>query len=155
MELHSTKGVCRKPMRWYVCNRNMVRFFHRRNSCDCLKDIYYELKESTKPIALCMYCNAVTEIKTMCECSRCKSLRYCSSECALAHWPYHKEKCESIDECRREKEETSTTIIQSLEEEDWSVTHDFTEEELSQIMANMKHLSHHVYEQKVDEKFLK
>ena len=135
-----------------ICHRNMVRFFHRRNSCDCLKDIYYELKESTKRTALCMYCNAVTEIKTMCECSRCKLLRYCSSECALAHWPYHKEECESIDECRRKKEETSTTIIpQLLEEEDWSMTHNFTEEELSQMIANTKHLSHHAYEKKEDE----
>jgi hypothetical protein len=31
-----------------LCPRETVRFFHRRNSCDCLHEVYYELKDTTQ-----------------------------------------------------------------------------------------------------------
>jgi hypothetical protein len=36
-----------------ICPREVVRFFHRRNSCDCLKELYYHLKDNTKRTTFC------------------------------------------------------------------------------------------------------
>eukprot|EP00956_Cyclotella_meneghiniana_P005573 scaffold7169_cov76-Cyclotella_meneghiniana.AAC.5 len=76
------------------CPRQMVRFFHRRNSCDCLQDIYYKLKETTNKTSLCHNCSKVVEIKQLSRCDYCDIVQYCSDDCALAHWPKHKVTCE-------------------------------------------------------------
>jgi hypothetical protein len=45
------------PMAGLVCcPRETVKFFHRRNSCDCLQEIYYKLKERTKRVWVCATC---------------------------------------------------------------------------------------------------
>lgn len=75
------------------CTRETVRYFHRRNPfCDCLKELYYKLKESTKRTAACWYCGKIVEIKNMQRCE-CELPQYCSYECAMAMWPHHKENC--------------------------------------------------------------
>lgn len=75
------------------CPRSTVKFFHRRNPCHCLHEIYYTLKETTERTALCFRCGSIAPIKQMYRC-RCKSIRYCSRECAVEDWPYHKDNCE-------------------------------------------------------------
>ena len=81
----------------YDCLREMIRFFHRRNSCDCLKEIYYKLKDSTKRTRFCFGCNQSKDIKEMKECA-CKSALFCSRECQVAYWPEHKDLCKVVRE---------------------------------------------------------
>eukprot|EP00956_Cyclotella_meneghiniana_P030724 scaffold78233_cov26-Cyclotella_meneghiniana.AAC.3 len=86
------------------CPRELIRFFHRRNYCDCLKDIYYNLKENTKRRMPCFNCWSITDIRKMCQCERCELPQYCSYECAVAHWPEHKEECKFTRMHRKLKE---------------------------------------------------
>ena len=82
------------------CTRKTVRFFHRRNSCDCLKEIYYKLKESTKRTSLCYYCHKNFDIRELSRCERCNVAQFCSYECAVAYWPSHKEQCKLWRGCQ-------------------------------------------------------
>ena len=68
------------------CPRETVRFFHRRNSCDCLKEIYYNLKESTKRKSYCWNCYQIFDIRTFKRCVSCNVAQYCSYDCAMACW---------------------------------------------------------------------
>eukprot|EP00956_Cyclotella_meneghiniana_P035628 scaffold116609_cov39-Cyclotella_meneghiniana.AAC.3 len=76
-----------------VSPRETIRFFHRRNSCDCLKELYYKLKENTARMSLCYNCLESVDIRKMSQCSQCKLVNYCSYECAVAHYPKHKPFC--------------------------------------------------------------
>ena len=84
--------------------RQIVRFFHRRNSCDCLREIYYKLKETTKRTAACWKCRNLVDIKEMCRCDHCKTAQYCSNDCAFAHWLDHKESCREMRSIMEPKE---------------------------------------------------
>ena len=76
------------------CPRATVRFFHRRNSCDCLKEIYYNLKESTKRKSYCWKCYQIFDIRTFKRCVSCNVAQYCSYDCAMACWQQHRnEQC--------------------------------------------------------------
>lgn len=75
------------------CPREIVKFFHRRNSCDCLQEIYYKLKETTKRVLVCGNCNEAKDKKDTFVCSSCHLAIYCSQTCAAAAWPSHKEEC--------------------------------------------------------------
>lgn len=79
-----------------ACPRATAKFFHRRNSCDCLQDIYYNLKETTKRTSFCFNCKNVVDIKKLSRCEHCDIAQYCSYECALAHWPKHHEACKEF-----------------------------------------------------------
>jgi hypothetical protein len=76
-----------------VSPRETIRFFHRRNSCDCLKELYYKLKENTKRTSFCYNCCEMVDIRKMSQCSQCKAANYCSYECAVADYPRHKLHC--------------------------------------------------------------
>eukprot|EP00956_Cyclotella_meneghiniana_P023697 scaffold46643_cov50-Cyclotella_meneghiniana.AAC.3 len=75
------------------CPREIVKFFHRRNSCNCLKELYYKLKESTPRTAECWHCQKVVDIRELSRCESCQVAQFCSYDCAVAHWPQHREKC--------------------------------------------------------------
>eukprot|EP00956_Cyclotella_meneghiniana_P004473 scaffold5523_cov24-Cyclotella_meneghiniana.AAC.1 len=76
------------------CPRQTIRFLHRHNSCDCLHEIYYKLKETTDKTGPCYNCKKVVEIRQLSRCEHCNVVQYCSYDCALAHWPQHKVDCE-------------------------------------------------------------
>ena len=85
-----TAAEVRKSFDDAVCPRETVRFFHKRNHCDCLKELYYKLKESTKRTAGCWHCHKVFDIRTLSRCKHCNVAQFCSYECAVAMWPEHK-----------------------------------------------------------------
>lgn len=91
------------------CPREIVRFFHRRNLCDCLQAIYYKLKETTKRTAGCWGCLKMVDIINMSRCIRCEMAQYCSYECATANWPNHKEECKEWRKLREPKEKSDSS----------------------------------------------
>ena len=87
------------------CPRETVRFFHKRNSCDCLKELYYKLKESTERTSYCWHCRKVVDIRKLSRCEGCNVAQFCSYECAVAMWPKHKEQCKMF-QTKQSKETT-------------------------------------------------
>jgi uncharacterized paraquat-inducible protein A len=83
---------------YIACPQNIIKFFHSRNSCDCLEKIYTHLRKTPKCTTYCMSCNGVFNVREIKDCSRCKIAQYCSRECQLAHWPNHKEYCKRFCE---------------------------------------------------------
>ena len=86
------------------CPRVAVGFFHRQNSCDCLQEMYYKLKETYERTSWCWNCSKAVDIKLFKECTVCKLANYCSYECAVADWPKHKRICRVITKYRKQKE---------------------------------------------------
>ena len=80
------------------CPRETIRFLHKRIPCDCLKDIYYKLKESTQRTSYCCNCKKIVEIRKLSRCEGCNIAQYCSHECSVASWPVHKALCNTIRE---------------------------------------------------------
>eukprot|EP00956_Cyclotella_meneghiniana_P027719 scaffold62827_cov64-Cyclotella_meneghiniana.AAC.2 len=76
-----------------ACPREVVRYFHRLNSCSCLKEIYYHLKDNTKRTTYCSKCKKIKDIREMMVCSKCKVANYCSNECAIDDYAHHKTNC--------------------------------------------------------------
>lgn len=75
-----------------ACPREIIRFFHRRNSCDCLKEIYYKLKDQTQRTTVCLTCHKIKNIREMIQCGDCKLQCWCSRECQVAD-KWHDEDC--------------------------------------------------------------
>ena len=75
----------------------IVSFFRKRIQCKCLDSKYEEVKSISK-IGFCCYkeCslpdNKTERSKMLC-CTQCRNANYCSRECQVAHWPFHKEFC--------------------------------------------------------------
>ena len=76
-----------------TCTREIVRFFHRNSLCDCLKQLYYDLKVTTERTTYCANCNEIKDLRGLQECSKCKKAYYCSKDCAVAHHKCHKIDC--------------------------------------------------------------
>eukprot|EP00956_Cyclotella_meneghiniana_P025298 scaffold52573_cov23-Cyclotella_meneghiniana.AAC.1 len=89
------------------CPRQILRFFHRRNSCNCLKKGYYELKDTTKRTAACFECGEVKDIRTLYRCSGCNVAQFCSNECSASHWPKHKKDCRRWGKCNNSGKRTA------------------------------------------------
>ncbi len=54
---------------------------------------------------------------TLSECAACHSVRYCSRDCQLAHWPAHKEQCKIIKKKLQEEEaERQRKVLEALQE---------------------------------------
>jgi hypothetical protein len=77
--------------------REMLKMFHRRSACSCLKGLYYNLKDNTPKMTQCNGCKKVTSAKNIFECD-CKMKIYCSRECAKSDWSSHKSECEKYKE---------------------------------------------------------
>ena len=103
LDLNIEKEIYNSMSDIVPCPRETVRLFHRRNSCDCLKDLYYKLKETTKRKSFCWRCMLVFDIREMCRCRHCEVAQYCSYGCAVAHWPRHKNECKVWRLCRETK----------------------------------------------------
>ena len=91
------------------CPREIVKFFHRRNSCNCLKELYYKLKESTPRTAECWHCQKVVDIRKLSRCESCQVAQFCSYDCAVAHWPQHREKCKKYQKNPYQPRQTNSS----------------------------------------------
>lgn len=58
---------------------DVVRFFAKRTSCQCLKKMYSKVK--SRPTAVCEICNVEKDRKLVYLCGGCRYLSYCSTIC--------------------------------------------------------------------------
>jgi hypothetical protein len=73
--------------------RGLVRLFHRRSPCSCIKDLYYSLKDNKPKMTYCDGCKQLSDAKNIFECG-CGKRFYCFRECARRDNANH-----SKDEC--------------------------------------------------------
>lgn len=66
------------------CPIEAVRFFHKHNSCECLKDLYHKVKGAIKRTARCMNCGERKDFREITKCSECNSIQYCSRGCQVS-----------------------------------------------------------------------
>lgn len=62
-------------------------------------------------------CTNSQEGATLSECAACRSVRYCSRDCQLAHWSAHKEQCKIIKKkLQEEEQERQRKVMEALKE---------------------------------------
>ena len=75
--------------------RDMLKFFSKRTTCSCLKNMYSEARKNMPKMGKCSYCNGAKERRLLSVCSKCRVAQYCSRECQVAHWPEHEKCCDA------------------------------------------------------------
>jgi len=75
------------------CQRSLVKFFVKRTPCNCLDDLYTQVKSTTSKMAACPCCKQTKERKSMFICAGCERMQYCSKTCQLEHLSIHKDIC--------------------------------------------------------------
>ena len=73
--------------------RDAIRFYSKRNACECLKEKYKEAKKSQPKVGRCAHCDQQRERSSLMLCGRCKLYQYCSRGCQAAAWEEHREEC--------------------------------------------------------------
>jgi hypothetical protein len=96
-DTHSDIEFLKQFCATFHCPRETIRFFHRRNSCDCLHGIYYKLKDTTKRTFGCWNCHQLVDVKKALHC-KCELVKYCSKQCVLENYSNHKDFCNIIRE---------------------------------------------------------
>ena len=75
------------------CYRSLVKYFVIRTPCNCLDELYAQVKSTTPKVGKCMGCNQMKERAELYICTGCERYMYCSKACQIAHIPNHKEHC--------------------------------------------------------------
>lgn len=81
---------------WQDSEKEVIKFFHKRNGCGCLKKKYDKLRNQTS-MGNCYYCRQSFKRKKFMLCVQCKNRQYCSKDCQRAHWPTHRIFCEGTE----------------------------------------------------------
>ena len=85
----------------YGNHRDVLKFFHKRIPCDCLKELYSESRRALPKVGKCYNCKATLERSLLKKCTGCHSSVYCSKQCQRTAWPAHQEFCrEMAKACR-------------------------------------------------------
>ena len=95
--------------------RDVLKFFRKRISCSCLKEMHLEARKTIPKLGMCYQCHTVKERSLLMVCSRCRIAQYCSRECQIADWSRHGGKeCDYYVrhlEDSRDKEKSSINYI--------------------------------------------
>ena len=75
--------------------RDLLKFYSKRLSCSCLKNMYSEARKNMPKMGKCSFCDGVKERRLLSVCSRCRINQYCSRECQVSDWPVHKRGCDA------------------------------------------------------------
>ena len=89
--------------------RDIIKFYLKRISCSCLKEVHSEAKKTQSKQGICSYCKQKKDRESLKLCSICKSEHYCGRACQKAHWPEHKQIC------------SATATINSGDNSSWGV----------------------------------
>ena len=73
--------------------RDLLKFFRKRTTCSCLKEIHLEARKTLLKMSKCKYCKEMNPRVSLMVCSRCRVSQYCSRECQIADWPWHEVDC--------------------------------------------------------------
>eukprot|EP00984_Skeletonema_dohrnii_P031601 scaffold24269_cov142-Skeletonema_dohrnii-CCMP3373.AAC.6 len=81
-------------------DHTLVQYLRKKIPCQCLDAKYEQVKSITK-IGFCCndQCslpNGRAERRSMVYCTRCRDANYCSRECQVAAWQFHKKQCHAI-----------------------------------------------------------
>ena len=74
-------------------DRTVIRFFHKRISCDCLKVKYAQAKRLSQKVGVCNSCAKSFDLASLKVCGICRIGQYCSVECQSHAWKDHKNEC--------------------------------------------------------------
>ena len=76
--------------------RDALKFYRKRVSCKCLKDMHLKARKTFPKEGKCYHCGEVRERALLMVCSRCGIIQYCSRKCQVAHWSSHKSDCDIL-----------------------------------------------------------
>ena len=74
-------------------HRDELKFFRKRTSCKCLKDMHLEVRKVSPKLGTCYHCKEEKGRALLMVCSRCRIAHYCSRQCQVANWSGHKREC--------------------------------------------------------------
>jgi len=93
----NSRGVATKlrdhDVRSSSVRRDALKFYSKRISCSCLKEMYQEARRTLPKTGICFGCQKEKERVALSVCSRCMIEQYCSRDCQVANWPVHKRDC--------------------------------------------------------------
>jgi len=75
------------------CRHSLVKFFVTRSLCNCLDELYAQMKSTTPKMSDCMGCRQTKERNNMFICTGCERTMYCSKACQISNVPKHKDMC--------------------------------------------------------------
>ena len=81
--------------------RDALKFYRKRTSCKCLKEMHLEVRKLVLKSGMCWNCDKELERYLLMVCSRCMVRQYCSRKCQVANWPDHKDTCDTIVNTRK------------------------------------------------------
>ena len=73
--------------------RDLLKFFSKRISCSCLKEMHSEARKSLLKMGQCDSCGVINERASLMVCSRCRISQFCSRKCQVEGWHDHKTLC--------------------------------------------------------------
>ena len=74
--------------------RDVLKFYSKRISCSCLKEMYSNARKTLPKMGKCDHCKVENERVLLSVCSRCRIDQYCCRECQVAAWPAHQKDCD-------------------------------------------------------------
>ena len=74
--------------------RDVLKFYRKRTTCKCLKDMHLEARKTHPKLGECTRCEVVKERRLLMVCSKCRYSQYCSRKCQTADWSRHKCNCD-------------------------------------------------------------
>ena len=89
-----TRDMTSKLRDLYNAEREALKFFRKRTTCKCLKEMHLEARKTLPKLGGCMGCAEVKERRLLMVCSRCGISQYCSRKCQVAAWDEHKCECD-------------------------------------------------------------
>jgi len=75
------------------CQRSLVKYFVTRSTCNCLDELYAQIKSIMPKMGKCLGCNQMKERTGLFICTGCERIQYCSKACQIANVPKHKDMC--------------------------------------------------------------
>ena len=91
-------------------NRECMKLFAPLTSPEALADVSRLVPAAMREklqLRTCMRCGKMSfrVVEKIKRCNDCRTVRYCSRECQVAHWPEHKLECKKLAAARKKKEE--------------------------------------------------
>ena len=89
--------------------RDLLKFYRKRISCSCLKEMHLKSRKSLQKVGPCFGCAKEKRRDSLLVCGRCRVNQYCSKECQTAHWPDHCTECGIL--VRAHKQQTNKQML--------------------------------------------